>query len=67
MGFDPLKIKMFTSLMNENDWDYGVKEFSDIEIKTSVEEWKNCLTDRENKFLDYKPYPGWIDFIEIKN
>jgi len=67
MGFDPLKIKMFTSLMNENDWDYGVKELSDIEIKTSVEEWKNCLTDRENKFLDYKPYPGWIDFIEIKN
>lgn len=67
MGFDPLKIKMFTSLMNEPNWDYGVKDFSDIEIKTSVEEWKNCLADKENKFLNYKPYPGWVGHIEINS
>lgn len=67
MGFDPLKIKMFTSLMNEQNWDYGVKDLSDIKIKTSVEEWKNCLTDKENKLLNYKPYPGWVGHIEINS
>ncbi len=65
MGFDPLKIKMFTSLMNDENWNFGVKNFSDIEVKTSVEEWRNCLTDKKNKFLNYKPYPGWVNHIEI--
>ncbi len=65
MGFDPMQIKIFTSLMNDENWDYGVKNFSDIKIETTVEEWKNCLFDKENKFLNYKPYPGWIGHIEI--
>lgn len=67
MGFDPLKIKMFTSLMNEPNWDYGVKELSEIEISTSTKEWEKCLSDKEDKYLNYKPYPGWIGHIEINN
>ncbi len=65
MGFDPLKVKMFTYLLNENDWDYGIRKIEDIQVKTSVEDWKNCLADKENKFLNYKPYPGWIGQLEV--
>ncbi len=65
MGFDPLKIKTFSYLLNDKKWDYGVESLSDIEIKTSVEEIKNCLKDNKNKYFNYKPYPGWIDHIEI--
>jgi hypothetical protein len=51
--------------MNDEKWDFGVKNFSDVEVKTSIEEWRDCLSDEKNKFLNYKPYPGWVNHIEI--
>ena len=65
MGFDPLKVKIFTYLMNEDGWDFGVKSFSDIYVETSNPDWKNCLENKTNKFLEYKPYPGWVGHLEI--
>jgi uncharacterized protein (DUF362 family) len=65
MGFDPLKIKMFTSLMNEASWNFGVKEFSDIEVKSADKNFENCLLESENRFFNYAPYPGWVGHIEI--
>lgn len=65
MGFDPLCVKYLKYLMNEDAYDYGVKKFSDIEIKTSVDEWRDCLNDESDRFLNYKPYPGWIGHLEI--
>ena len=65
MGFDPHKIKTFTHLMNEKDWDYQIKSFSDINIKTSNQDWEKCLENKTERFLNYKPYPGWIGHIEI--
>lgn len=65
MGFDPKLIKYFVYLMNEREFDYSVKDFSDIEIKTENAEWRNCLSDSKNRFLNFKPYPGWIGHLEI--
>jgi hypothetical protein len=65
MGFDPNKVKMFTYLLGEAKWNYGFKEFSEIKIKTSVEEWKDLLENKEDKYLNYQPYPGWVGKIEI--
>lgn len=65
MGFDPLKVKTFNYLLNDENWNYGVKNLAEIEVKTSIDDIKNCLNDRESKFFNYKPYPGWVNHIEI--
>lgn len=65
MGFDPLKIKTFSHLLEENDWDYGLKSLSDIKILSPDDDIKDGLTDKTGKFFDYRPYPGWIGHIEI--
>jgi uncharacterized protein (DUF362 family) len=65
MGFDPLKIKTFTYLLSDERWNYGVRHLSDIEIKSTNDELRNCLDDRKSKFFNYKPYPGWVNHIEI--
>lgn len=65
MGFNPLKIKMFTTLMNETKRDFGVKKLSDIEVNSTDNKFENCLVESDNKFFNYAPYPGWIGHIEI--
>lgn len=65
MGFDPIKIKTLTFLLRENGWNYGIKDISDIDVVSRDEAIRNCLVDRQNKFCDFRPYPGWIGHIEI--
>lgn len=65
MGFDPLKIKTFSHLLAEKNWDYGLKNLSDIQILSTDEDIKNGLKNKTGKFFDYRPYPGWIGHIEI--
>lgn len=65
MGFDPLKIKIFSHILEEKDWDYGVKKLSDIEVVSEDEKIAGCLTNRTDKFYDYRSYPGWKGHIEI--
>lgn len=65
MGFDPMKIKIFSHLLAEENWNYGLKNLSDIEVLSSDETIRNCLSDKSGKFFDYCPYPGWIGHIEI--
>ena len=65
MGFDPMKIKTLANLLGESEWDYGVRDYSDINIRSRDESIRDCLGDTENKFFDYKPYPGWVGHIEI--
>lgn len=65
MGFDPLKIKMFTSLMNDSNWDFGVTEINGIEVRSADKKIVNCFSETNNKFFNYAPYPGWVGHIEI--
>lgn len=65
MGFDPQKIKTFTFLLNDENRSLGIKDYSDINILSNVNDWKDCLYNKTEKYLDYKPYPGWIGHIEI--
>lgn len=65
IGFDPKKIKTFTFLLKEKKHNLGIKDYSDINIKSNVNDWKDCLYNKNNKYLNYKPYPGWIGHIEI--
>lgn len=65
MGYDPLKIKIFSHILEEKDWDYGVKKLSDIEVICEDEKIVDCLKNKTDKFYDYRPYPGWKGHIEI--
>jgi uncharacterized protein (DUF362 family) len=65
MGFDPMKIKMFSHLLSEGDWDYGLKDLSEIEVLSTSTEISECLNDTTARFFDYRPFPGWIGHIEI--
>jgi uncharacterized protein (DUF362 family) len=65
MGFDPMKIKYLVYLLQHPDLDFGLKKLDDIEIFSNDPTVKNCLNDKFSKYLNFKPYPGWIGHIEI--
>lgn len=65
MGFDPLKIKIIKSLLSDLDFDFGLRNIDEIEILSEIEEYCNCLIDKNNKLLNFKPAPGWVGHIEV--
>lgn len=65
MGFDPLKIKTFSNLLAETDWEYGLKNLDEINVVSTNEKIRDCLHDGTSRFFDYRPYPGWVGHIEI--
>jgi len=63
MGFDPSKFKQFTML--DPKYDFGPRKLEEIETRSNEKPFEN-LTDRKNKFLAFKPHPGWVGHIEIR-
>ena len=66
MGINPLKLKMYSSIINSKDFPLKDISTKSIKIYTDNEKWKYCLTKNDNNFCDYKPHPGWIGKIEIE-
>jgi uncharacterized protein (DUF362 family) len=62
MGFDPLKLKQFTML--DPKYDFGPRKLEEIEARSNERIFQD-LTDKETKFLAFKPHPGWTGHIEI--
>lgn len=65
MGFDPMKVRMFKHLMEQKEFDLGVHDYQDVEVKCSNPAWRNCLANQSDPFLSFRPYPGWIRHLEI--
>jgi uncharacterized protein (DUF362 family) len=65
MGFDPKKLKVYRYLLNDENFDYEIDGYEDIEIAASDPMWRACLSDKESDFLSFKPYPSWIGQIEM--
>jgi len=65
MGFDPMKVKMYKYLLNNSDFDFGIKYINEIEILSNYPEWRNCLNDVKSTFLKFTPPSGWVGHIEI--
>ncbi len=63
MGFDPYKLKMFTML--DTGYDFGPRRLEEIDIKSDWEEISKDFAGKGNRFLSFKPHPGWIGHIEI--
>ena len=66
MGFDPMKMRMYSFLLKECDRDYGIRTLDEIEVVASLPEWSGCLADRSSRYLDFKPHPGWIGHVEME-
>jgi uncharacterized protein (DUF362 family) len=64
MGFDPMKLRMYNFLLNESGVDYGFGSVDDIEIVASEKTWTSCLINKDNRYLDFRPHPGWVGHIE---
>jgi hypothetical protein len=67
MGFDPMKVRVFKHLMEETEFDLGVHDYQDVVVKCSNDEWRNCLANKSDSFLSFKPYPGWVGQLEISS
>ncbi|MGD1154269.1 MAG: DUF362 domain-containing protein [Terriglobia bacterium] len=66
MGFDPMKMRMYSFLLKESDEDYGFHSLDEIEVVASPPEWSTCLGDPISRFLNFKPHPGWIGHVEME-
>ena len=65
MGFDPQKLKVYRYLLDDKEFDYGISGCEDIEVLSDDLKWRDCLSNREDSFLSFKPYPSWVGQIEI--
>ena len=66
MGFDPLKVRMYRSLLADPEFDFGVRRLDDIQVVSPNRAWVGCLQDTTSRFLDFDPHPGWIGHLEIQ-
>jgi len=63
MGFDFTKLKWITNLLDNGDFEFYVS-VNDIKIMTNVPEFQNMFYVKE-RFLDFKPHPGWQGYVEL--
>ena len=66
MGFDPNKLKIYSQALTDKHNDFGVRSIDEIEVVTEQQDWKGCASDSISKFLDFRPHPGWVNKIEVK-
>lgn len=65
MGFDPVKMRLYKSLLTNTEYNFGIRDLSEIVVIASEQAWNNCLTDHKSRFLNFSPHPGWVGHIEI--
>ncbi|MDR1904361.1 MAG: DUF362 domain-containing protein [Treponema sp.] len=65
MGFNPFILKMYDHLLNNQDFDFGVHNADNIKIISDNELFCNCLYNKQDRFFNYEPHPGWKGHIEI--
>ena len=65
MGFDPLLIKTYASLLQDRIYDFGIHDWNDIRVLSTDDTYVSCLFDTKNSFLAYEPHPGWKGHIEV--
>lgn len=70
MGFDPRKIRQF-DLAFESAWDFGLRHYSDIEVRDARPggvsiggERFFASNDRDHRF-NFVPHPGWVGNVEV--
>ena len=67
MGFDPLKTPMYRTLLDDPEFDFGIRSLEDIEVRTFEADWVDCLWDHQNRFLGFAPHRGWAGHLEVES
>jgi uncharacterized protein (DUF362 family) len=67
MGFDSKKLKIYSHALTDEQHNFGVRSTDDIEVVTTRDDWKNCISDLSSRFLDFRPHPGWVNQIEVEH
>jgi hypothetical protein len=65
MGFDPLKVRTLTSLLEERRRELGPHDISDISVRSDDAKIENCLVNATETYAAFRPYPGWKGHLEI--
>lgn len=66
MDFDYHKIKYLLNALENEYFDFFIKNPHNIKIFSNMEINNNFYFDSSNKFSSFKPAPGWIGHIEKK-
>lgn len=67
MGFDPRKILQFSAAF-ESSWDFGLKAFSDIEVRHGARPTAGAdffASADTSRYFGFVPHPGWVGAIEV--
>ncbi|MSR05500.1 MAG: DUF362 domain-containing protein [Gemmatimonadetes bacterium] len=65
MGFDPLKLRTYQAIFADPLLRLGIERPDQIEVATDVPEWRNPLGNATDRFLGFRPHPGWIGHVEV--
>jgi uncharacterized protein (DUF362 family) len=65
MGFDPLKLKMYSHALAHDECDFGLRALDDIRICSDDPAMQACLVEDCSGQSRFAPHPGWIGHIEI--
>jgi hypothetical protein len=65
MGFDPLKLQMYSHALAHDECDFGVRTLDDIRICSDDAIMQSCLVEDCSGRSPFIPHPGWIGHIEI--
>ncbi len=65
MGFDPGSIRIYSEILHDRTLSLGIEDpTADIKVISPRAEWENCFADSGNRYLGFKPHPGWTGHIE---
>jgi uncharacterized protein (DUF362 family) len=65
MGFDPLKLKIYSHALAHDECDFGVRALDDIRVCSDDPAMESCLVEDCSGRSRFAPHPGWIGHIEI--
>ncbi|HLH74323.1 MAG TPA: DUF362 domain-containing protein, partial [Chloroflexota bacterium] len=66
MGFDYRCMRQF-SILEDPYFDFGIRKIEDIEVVSDDPSLQQCLDAPSDRYLAFKPHPGWKGHLEIDN
>ena len=64
MGFDPMKIKMLKSAVQNSNSRLVDFDMGEVDIQSNNRDWEGEISRFTGKDLDFTPHHGWKDWIE---
>jgi hypothetical protein len=66
MGFDFEKIPVLQRAINLDKYRLADFDLSEIDLKSNIETFEQIFVEREERFLNFVPAPGWHEWLMSK-